>query len=618
MIIKNMISTHWFKFQFVTNIFGCIKISDIYKIIIGIFLIGCGVISIVTPPFQSPDEHAHVKRAYLMNKGVIVLDRPEGESSGGYVDSGLLKFMESYEVVKGKLSAEEVSAAGLIKWSGREIFSTAPGTGFYFPVIYFPQALALGVGKWLDFTVDHSYRLARLFALIAIVLILYAAFWLYPPNPLVLALIAIPMTLFQMSSASLDGVSTALAIFSISAFLNIAKNRANSSVGIQYAFAVAIALLASSRIHALPLLILLLSAFFYTGNKRSLYLFMTVGLFVFGWTLFSIKSTIYLYGPIRESTSDIIIYYLLNPIQFFQVVWQTFLDNALREFYWKSFLGILGWLDTPFQDWYYTAFAFILSMVAILTISLRHIRSEWPQRLLLLFVSTISILFIFFALLVTWTPHPAQIISGVQGRYFLIPSIVLAYCIAGNVGLVSGFRRTVAVFIVLFLLVFSILATVNLLVDRYYLVNQTVESETIVIGHDESGNRHKMTASAALIENGPVTLKFPELDENDIGKINRISIMFGTHGRSNPGNAELILTAKGESVYRQTFLLSDLVDNVYNDFKVPADHYTSGEVRFISGGGVSVWEIHGVDNKFLSCLKLKTIRNQTVKINGCP
>jgi uncharacterized membrane protein len=569
------------------------------------------------PPFQSPDEHAHIKRAYLMNKGVIVLDRPEGESSGGYVDSGLLKFMESYEVVKGKLSAEEVSAAGLIKWSGREVFSTAPGTGFYFPVIYFPQALALGVGKWLDFTVDHSYRLARVFALIAIVLILYAAFRLYPPNPLVLALIAIPMTLFQMSSASLDGVSTALAIFSISAFLNIAKNRAYSSVGIQYAFALAIALLASSRIHALPLLILLLSIFFYTGKKRSLFLFITVGLFVFGWTLFSIKSTVYLDGPIRESTSDIVIYYLLNPIQFLQVIWQTFLDDALREFYWKSFLGILGWLDAPFQDWYYKAFALILSIVALLTISFRHIRSEWPQTLLLLLVSIISILFIFFALLVTWSPHPAQIISGVQGRYFLIPSIFLAYGIAGNGGLVSGFRRTVAFFLSFFLLIFSLLATVNLLVDRYYLVENTIESESIVFGRDKSGNQPKMTASTAFIENSLVTLNFPEFDKNGIGKINKIGIMFGTHGRTNFGNAELILTTEGGAIYRQNFSLENLVDNAYNDFKVPVDYYTSGKVRFISGGGVSIWEIQEVNNNFLSCLKFKTIRNQTVKINGC-
>jgi uncharacterized membrane protein len=588
-----------------------------YKYIIGILLIGCGILSIIIPPFQSPDEHAHIKRAYLMSKAVIVLDRPEGKSSGGYVDSGLLKFMESYEVVKGKLSAEEVSEAGLIKWSGRKIYTIAPGTGYYFPVIYFPQALALKMGELFDLTVDHSYRLARAFALVAIALLLYAAFRLYPPNPLIFALIATPMTLFQMSSASLDGVSTALAIFSISAFLNIAKNKAESTVRIQYVFALAIALLASSRIHALPSLVLLAAAFFYTRNRHLLFLLITVSLFVFGWTLFAIKATVYLDGPIRESTSDIIIYYLNNPLGFIQVIWQTLLDDALRDFYWKSYLGILGWLDTPFENWYYTAFGLTLSVVVLLTISFGDIRTDWSQRLLLLFVSIISVLFIFFALLVTWSPHPAQLIFGIQGRYFLIPSIFLAYGIVGNAGLESRFRRIAVAFILLFFFVFSLFSTVNLLINRYYLVENVLESEIVMIGHDESENKSKMMASPILIENRSIALKFPSLDEDGTGKINKIGIMFGTHGKSNAGDAELLLTAKGGVVYRHIFPLDELVDNSYKYFKVPAEYYISAEVRFVSGGGVSIWEIHSFDHQILSCLRLKTIRNQTVSIKGC-
>lgn len=618
MVIKSNLAKGWFGFQLLTGKFASFLCSGKNLQIIALFVISCSILSVIIPPFQSPDEHDHIKRAYLLSRGVFVLDRPEGKSSGGYVDDGLLEFITNYGAVRGKLSAEEVSSKGAIEWSGNRVYSSAPGTGYYFPAIYLPQAFGLWVGELLDLTIDHSYRLARALALSAVALLLYAAFRLYPPNPLVLVLLAVPMSLFQFSSASLDGISTALAVFSISAFLKISTNRGASSVWVQYAFALAIAVLASSRIHALPLLLLLAATFFYTKNSRSLFLFAAVGLFVFGWNLFALRTTVDLRVPIGESTSNIVIYYFLNPIRFFHVIWQTLADNALREFYWKSFFGILGWLDTPFPASYYTQFALILSIAVVLAISFDNIRDEWSQRLLLLFVSVISIFFIFFALLVTWSPHPAQLISGVQGRYFLIPSIVLAYGIAGNVGLVDGFRRTVATFIFLLFFVFSLLVTVNLLINRYYLVENKVESEIIVVGDAESGNRPKMIASAALNQNDPVALKFPALDENGLGKITRVGIMFGTHVRKNPGEAELILAAKGGFVYRRIFTLPDLVDNAYKYFRVPADHYTSGELRFISGGGVSVWEIQVGDNNFLSCLKLNTIRNQTVTINGCP
>ena len=39
---------------------------------------------------------------------------------------------------------------------------------------------------------------------------------------------------------------------------------------------------------------------------------------------------------------------------------------------------------------------------------------------------------VFFALLIGWTPHPAPIIQGVQGRYFIVPALLLGYVLAGH------------------------------------------------------------------------------------------------------------------------------------------------------------------------------------------
>lgn len=446
----------------------CFPSDFLHNKIIILFL-GCFFLSSVIPPLMSPDEGDHIKRAYLLGKGVIVLDRPEGEASGGFVDSGLLKFISSYSPYQSKLSKESISSYDKIKWSDQRVYTSFPGTGYYFPVIYTPQMLGLLIGKKLHLTIDHSYRLARVFALIMAMLLLHIAFKLYPPNPLVLALIVIPMTLYQLSSASLDGVSTALAIFIISAFLHIVRNRDSSSPWVEYTLSFSVAILASSRTHTLPILILLAAIFLYKKSKRSLILLAATVLFVFIWTLIALKTTIDLRVHIGDSPSNVALFYFQNPSCFFHVVWQTLSNTQMRKFYYNSFFGMLGWLDISFPKKYYTCFIVLTAIIMVLSISFKGIKKDWPQRFLLVMVSFISVLFIFFALLVTWSPHPAQTISGVQGRYFLIPSIVLAYAASGNNSQYFIFRTRIAFFCVFLLFLFSINSSVSVIIERYYL-----------------------------------------------------------------------------------------------------------------------------------------------------
>ena len=166
---------------------------------VALFL-ACFLSSVIIPPFQSPDEFDHVKRAYLLTQGRIVLESPEGKSSGGMIDTGLLAYMRSYGNVpfapERKLSADEIDEAKIIRWAGTKEFSTAPGTGYYFPLIYAPQATGLIVGQMLGISVEQSYRLARFLVLVFASLIIAIAFLIHPPSPLAAALLVIPMSLF--------------------------------------------------------------------------------------------------------------------------------------------------------------------------------------------------------------------------------------------------------------------------------------------------------------------------------------------------------------------------------------------------------------------------------------
>ncbi|TNJ36588.1 DUF2142 domain-containing protein [Prosthecochloris vibrioformis] len=589
------------------------------SVVVALLLFACLILSSVIPPLKSPDEHDHIERAYLLGKGVFLLDQPEGKSSGGDIDSGLLEWQNRYLPSQDKLSAEMISSAKQIKWTGERIYNPSPGTGYYFPVIYLPQAAGLLIGELVGLTVENSYKLSRMLALVSIALLIYSAFRIYPVNPLVLAFIAMPMTLFQMSGAGLDGVSSAVAVFTVAAFMRISRDREMVSRWVQYAFSIAIAVLASSRAQTLPLLLLLVPTLFYKRDKKTLLVVVIPLISVIAWTLIALKTTVDLRVPIGESTVNVVSYYLLHPFQFFSILWNTLSNDNYLTFYYRSFLGILGWLDAPFERRYYTYFTVMILTVAVLSVSFNGVKKELFGRFLLVVVAMISVLFVYFALLVTWTPHPAEVISGVQGRYFLIPAIMLAYGIGGDYRLFFGLRGKLASLLVLCILLSSLTASVRLLLERYYLtLFEILPQEVVEYSDDDAQLLSEVLAGPALSESSSITIRMPLLDNQGFGRIRRIGVLFGTHMRENPGDAEIFFFTKSGESYRQKFRLSDLNDNAYKYFSVPPDYYVSGEVRYLTGGGISAWELHYPESQVITCLKLISVCNQSLIINGCP
>lgn len=577
--------------------------------------VGCVFLSAVVPPLKSPDEHAHVARAYLLSKGVILLDHAEGESSGGYIDAGLMEYFERLPSVQDKLSQRDLDGVGELRWTGERVYVPAPGTGYYFPAVYLPHAVGLAAGELLDLTIDSSYRLARLLALLAAGLLLYAAFKLAPPNPLAIGLLVMPMSVYQFASASLDGVAIALALLVISLFVRIAREREATSNRLLYMLAASLVILASSRIHTLPMLLLLVAGFFHTRNRIALYLFAGSTVLVLSWTLLAIVNTVDLRVVTSHSTASVVLYYLQHPLRFLEVLANTLTNGFNPNFYFMSFIGILGWLDAPFSRGFYTATGIILLVIALLTASPRVILQEWTQRAWLIAVAVMSVLFVFFALLVAWTPHPANEVVGVQGRYFLIPMLVLAYGIAGVHGLSATLKGRLGTMLSLTLFVVSITASTVVLIQRYYVT--PLPMATIAYAPEGQDGHMTMSPGERLSESEPVVLHLPPLEAEGFDKVTEVGILFGTYMQKNPGSAELVLRTADGSEIHQVFSLPELRDNTYRYFEVPPDYYVSGEIRALSGGGVSVFESNGSDGSVITCTKLLTRRNEILTIDGC-
>ena len=404
--------------------------------VIALFLV-VQLVSVLTPPFQSPDEPTHVMRAYLLGRGAIFLGEGKGET-GGMVDEGLLDYMKCFLPFIGdytkKSSRDIPSSCQNIHFTRTEKFVGLANTAVYFPLAYFPQAVALFAGEHLDWRVSRAYYFARILSSVATLAILWWALLLYRAPPACIALFVMPMCIFQLASASLDPVTFALAALVGALFLR-GMNRDQTFESVeQAALAFSVLLLAISRIVYVVLIVLL---FAISWRRRSLKLLassLTVALLSTSWIMFVLQNVHELgahlfFGPSNISSIEIAKFYLYNPLSLVAVFARTFSDGYLLGWHWRSFVGILAWLDTPVDSFVYMAYGVLLPLLVTVPVARRRFQNVDAGNILLAVGAAISLFLIFFLALVGWDLYPAAVIEGVQGRYFYPPLILLAYAI---------------------------------------------------------------------------------------------------------------------------------------------------------------------------------------------
>jgi uncharacterized membrane protein len=433
------------------------------------------LIAALIPSFQSPDEFDHVTRAYLFTKGQILLSAPPGQASGGYIDTGLARYMDAYANFPfqpdRKLDQKTLNVSNEIVWTGQREFRSAPGMAYYFPAIYLVHGVGLWTGETLGLSVAESYHLTRLCLVVVIGLILLYAFKLVAPSYLIVAFLIMPMTLFQFASASLDGIATALAILLISIFIKSNRDPQNVKIWTLNAALLIWLLLASSRLQTLPMVLLLVAL---GWKARKYYYLVGVGLAliaVLGWQLLVLNTTVDGRVALGASTQEIIRFYLFNLTELVGVFWRTLSNASVLKGYFSSFFGLLGWLDTPFRGSEYKYLFIAIVVFAASSVGYSKLKDLISARVILI-VSAIALLFIvFFSVLVTWTPHPADVVNGVVGRYFLIPALMIGYATSALDDPKRLDIRVCIGWISLWLFgLFSLGITANLLLHRYHLL----------------------------------------------------------------------------------------------------------------------------------------------------
>lgn len=427
-----------------------------------------------TPPFQSPDEYVHVKMAHLVSHGSLPQWQPDGSLHGGPIDSALVEYARLYnepQVPRPQpVTPEAKQAAESLRWAGQAELSSCPN--IYLPVVYLPQAIALRAGELLGITVGGSYRLARFAATLTVVLLLAIAFALYVPSPLAAAVVVLPMTLFQMSSASIDGITIGMICVAVSAYLRIWRDGDRAP---RYAFVLMLAMLSitvPSRPYLLPLFALP-SLLAWRSRRLSWAAGAAVAAAIpVAWLMYvmspgDVEATAASVARARPPLSEIISFYVQNPARIPRVIAATAGDGPTTNLYYESFVGLLGWLDTRFSRQDYQLLYGMLLVAMGLSIAPSCMSRMRVPSIALAACGVASLVLVFLSLWLLFSPHPTFIIRGVQGRYFAIPVILLAFALSPDQASRPSLARWLGFAAVAAMLVFSTVMTVELLQRKH-------------------------------------------------------------------------------------------------------------------------------------------------------
>lgn len=398
------------------------------------------------PAFQSPDEIAHLLRADMIGNGQLLLEKPEPKAkgySGGYTDQHLVHFASwMLKIVEG--SKERLSPtwlmdqASLHGWANNRQFVDVAGTAYYIPLIYLPHALGLSISRHFDWSMRASYDFTRAVVTLTVLALLAWAWQLLPPNLLVRGLVLMPMSAFQILSPTIDGLCIAMTLvlggLAIAEYQHPGQRKGGAIPPGPWRFAAIVAftfVLVTSRTNLLPLLaipLLLVCQRFTWPRLGALGLLCAASL---GWTLFVLLTTVDARIARSHSTLQIVQIYLEDPLYFLGLVGSTLAHPDKGPFLAQSFVGILGWLDTfvpkPAMR---TIWTVLVAMALLATAYARREERQYtPLRMVLAACAIASTLLAFFAIAVTWNDFPVPVISGVQGRYFIMPALLFALAI---------------------------------------------------------------------------------------------------------------------------------------------------------------------------------------------
>ncbi len=429
--------------------------------------------ALITPPFQTPDEHQHLFRAWQLSSGHL-LGKREGNESGGDLPPALARaaarelgsavpHAESRPLTKTRFVAR-FEHGTIIAPNEVPRFTNFLGSVYYSPAGYGPQIIAVEVGRGFSLSVEAIVRLGRVLNALLALLLFWAAFRVLPVGRLVLLVVALlPMTAACAGSFGQDGLIIAGTAWLIALCMRaMAEGEwSRSSAAVLIALAVTVTL---AKMVYLPLVLLPLLARKIRVDRLRWWLppvlaGIVAAVLLAGWLRMNAGISVPMHAGMPEPRAqvDLLVH---HPLKFVTALAHTYTN-------WRFLIGQIftfGWLNVgP------VVAALWLSLAALIlaVISgdprgrlLSPIDRAWTMLMLAAIVILLSL-----ALYIAGTPLGADRIAGLQGRYF-IPLILplLLVCLP-----MRSDTRYMVPLVIAGLLVCADVAALQAIVRAYYV-----------------------------------------------------------------------------------------------------------------------------------------------------
>lgn len=447
-------------------------------VVIAVFV---GVIYVyITPPLWGFDEVSHFNRSYQIAKGDFI---PPADNLGAATKDMPSSLVELEYYVYGDLMdnkkigvsfrkdvADRSTYALLTSRSFSKDTQESPGIAMYSPIAYVAPSVGVFVAQVFGASIGTTITLARLGSLVLYVLVVgYSIRILHNKKIkwLIFAVALMPMSLFQASMVSADGMAIALSLLFISLFLCFTvKTRIEYDKRLVYILVGTTVLLPLVKINYLFIslgLLFIPSDVFGTKKIATLVKVGSLALMALLATIWSFITKITSTGSVSPRpdglpvvASEQIVYVLHHPIDFIVAIIRSFIDAS--DLYIKSMTSYIGWNETSLP--------MIFIMLILLGIFLAALYAKQEsigirKKLYLLNgLALLGILSIFGVLYVGFNPTGYPTVDGVQGRYFIPFVALVAMLLAIYTPLTLNIKHKFAPYIFGSIAIISLIASV--------------------------------------------------------------------------------------------------------------------------------------------------------------
>jgi uncharacterized membrane protein len=446
--------------------------SNKFEIVIFTFILLLGlVLTLFIPPFQKADESTHYYRAVSVSRGEITCSmgevRDAFEIPHKYpefvVETGVNRIARNYNEkvnIQKILKADKTidhGNSGTTSWKDFCNLSFIAHIIFIFPIL---------IGNWFN-SLLLGFFLSRFSGFIFFLLCIICAYKKIKRSRfrwVIIFYALTPMVLHQVTAIGYDYLSLALMPLIISFNIDFLrkKNILKKEI-ILYCLLLLVSILSKPGYYFLSLLYFLIPRKKISREFKN-YLLFTILFFLILIVLSFVSQRAF--TSITSSRFDLgILARFKDPINIIRLIENT--TNQSLDFYFKSFVGVFGWLDYSLSSLFFFLYFSIFGFITYYISSEEIFKKYWRIIIITTIVLVSSISFIFIGFYIAHMHLDNMAILGVQGRYFLVFLPTLFLLFASLMNAIKGSKKLRILGICIFLL-YIFFEIVYAIFRRYY------------------------------------------------------------------------------------------------------------------------------------------------------